>query len=115
VLARAGLGDDALRAEPLREQRLAERVVDLVRAGVREVLALEPHLAPQAATGAARRSARVGRPDPASQLRSSSAWNDRSGRMSRMPCLEPLERGHQRFGHDRRAGRTDRARRGRAT
>ena len=41
VLPRAGLGDDAALAHALREQRLAERVVDLVRAGVREILALE--------------------------------------------------------------------------
>ena len=34
VLAGAGLGDDAPLAEPPREQRLAERVVELVRAGV---------------------------------------------------------------------------------
>ena len=38
----ARLGDDPLLAETLREQRLTERVVDLVRPGVREVLALEP-------------------------------------------------------------------------
>jgi hypothetical protein len=41
VLAGAGLGDDARLAHALGEQRLAERVVDLVRAGVVEVLALE--------------------------------------------------------------------------
>ena len=41
VLARAGLGDDAGLAHPLGEQRLREDVVDLVRAGVVEVLALE--------------------------------------------------------------------------
>ena len=41
VLARAGLGDDPALAHALREQRLAERVVDLVRAGVREILALQ--------------------------------------------------------------------------
>ncbi len=41
VLARTGLGDDAGLAHPLGEQRLAEHVVDLVRAGVVEVLALE--------------------------------------------------------------------------
>ena len=41
VLARAGLGDDALLAHAPREQNLAERVVDLVRAGVEQVLALE--------------------------------------------------------------------------
>ena len=41
VLAGAGLGDDPRLAHPLGEQRLAERVVDLVGAGVVEVLALE--------------------------------------------------------------------------
>ena len=41
VLARAGLGDDPPLAQPQREQGLAERVVQLVRAGVEQVLALE--------------------------------------------------------------------------
>ena len=41
VLPRARLGDDALLAHAPREQNLPERVVDLVRAGVREVFALE--------------------------------------------------------------------------
>src|SRR3954447_15505232 len=43
VLAGARLGDDARLAHALREQALAERVVELVRARVHEVLALEPH------------------------------------------------------------------------
>ena len=41
MLARAGLGDDALLAHAARQQRLAEAVVDLVRAGVQQVFALE--------------------------------------------------------------------------
>ena len=41
VLAGARLGDDALLAHALGEQALADGVVDLVRAGVAEVLALE--------------------------------------------------------------------------
>ena len=41
VLAGAGLGDHPRLAHALGEQRLAEHVVDLVRAGVVEVLALE--------------------------------------------------------------------------
>src|SRR5713101_4434344 len=41
VLPRAGLRDDALLAHPAREQRLSERVVQLVRAGVEQVLPLE--------------------------------------------------------------------------
>ena len=48
VLAGAGLGDDAVLAHPQREQGLAERVVDLVRAGVVEVLALQIDLGPAA-------------------------------------------------------------------
>src|SRR4051794_7797870 len=41
VLAGAGLGDDAALAQALGEDGLAERVVELVRAGVEDVLALE--------------------------------------------------------------------------
>ncbi len=41
VLARARLGDDPLLAEPARDERLPDRVVDLVRARVAEVLALQ--------------------------------------------------------------------------
>ena len=41
VLSRPGLGDHALLADALGEQGLAEHVVDLVRAGVVEVLALQ--------------------------------------------------------------------------
>ena len=44
MLAGAGFGDHALLAHAQREQRLADRVVDLVGAGVVEVLALEPDL-----------------------------------------------------------------------
>ncbi len=39
VLAGARLGDDAPLAQPLGEQRLPHRVVDLVRARVRQLLA----------------------------------------------------------------------------
>ncbi len=41
VLAGARLGDDPVLAQPSREHRLAERVVQLVRAGVEEILALQ--------------------------------------------------------------------------
>ena len=46
VLARPGLGDDALLAEPTGQQRLAQHIVDLVRTGVVEVLALEQYARP---------------------------------------------------------------------
>ncbi len=42
VLARAGFGDDAALAHAPRQQRLPQAVVDLVRAGVQQVFALEP-------------------------------------------------------------------------
>src|SRR5499427_1167287 len=52
VHAGAGFGDDARLAHAAREQDLAEHVVDLVRAGVIEVLALEIDFRPApAATG----------------------------------------------------------------
>ena len=44
MLAGAGFGDHALLAHAEREQRLADRVVDFVCAGVVEVFALEPDL-----------------------------------------------------------------------
>ena len=44
VLARAGLCNDARLAHADREQDLPDAVVDLVRAGVIELVALEPHL-----------------------------------------------------------------------
>ena len=62
VLAGAGLGDDPLLAEPPREHELAERVVDLVRARVIEVLALEVEALPgrePLGAGERRRPARV--------------------------------------------------------
>ena len=66
VLARARLGDDAPLVHLAGQQRLPEHVVDLVRAGVGEVLALEehPHTEPVGEPGALGdrgRAARVAR------------------------------------------------------
>ncbi len=71
VLAGAGLGDDAGLAEPSRQQRLSECVVDLVRTGVGEVLALEVQ-----AEGRDRRSTACGgdrSQPPSARRRASSA------------------------------------------
>ena len=59
VLAGAGLGDDARLAHALGEQDLAEAVVDLVAAGVVELVALEVDLG--AARGCSRSAARRNR------------------------------------------------------
>jgi hypothetical protein len=53
VLAGPRLGDDARLAHAFGEQRLADAVVDLVRPGVVEVLALEVHLRPAGVGGEA--------------------------------------------------------------
>ena len=55
VLARAGLGDHPRLAHQLGEQRLAEHIVDLVRAGVVEVFALEQDPRAAGVLGQARR------------------------------------------------------------
>src|SRR5829696_7976884 len=62
VLARAGLGDDALLAHTVGEQDLAQGVVDLVRARVRQVLALEPDVGPAPLAGQALGEHERGRP-----------------------------------------------------
>ena len=54
VLAGAGFGDDALLAHAHGEERLAEAVVDLVRAGVEKVFALEVNLRAAEVFGEAR-------------------------------------------------------------
>ena len=54
VLARAGLGDDAGLAHAARQKDLAEAIVDLVRAGVIELVALEIDLCAAAPPGSSR-------------------------------------------------------------
>ena len=66
VLPRAGLGDDARLAHAPGEQDLADAVVDLVRAGVEEVFALEVDL--RAAQFAGEALGKVKRRGPAAEL-----------------------------------------------
>ena len=62
VLARAGLGDDALFPQPLGQKDLPERVVDFVGAGVAEVLALQIDPGPAQALGQIFGEKKRGRP-----------------------------------------------------
>ena len=63
VLTGSRLRDDPLLAQPFRDQRLAERVVDLVGARVRQVLALQPDLVAELRGQPARMRDRRGTPD----------------------------------------------------
>ena len=102
VLPGAGLGDDPALAHADREQRLAERVVDLVRAGVGQVFALEED--PRAA-GRLRSAAWLRRPASAARRSasagaSSSALKRRVVARREVGALELLDRLDQRLGHE---------------
>ena len=102
VLAGAGLGDDARLADALGEQRLAEHVVDLVRAGVVEVLALEDDAGAAGVLGEARHlgdDATAGR-CRCGAARASSAWNAGSAMRLAYAAVELVERGDERLGHE---------------
>ena len=109
VLAGPGLGDDPGLAEPPGEQRLAERVVDLVGAGVGEVLALE--VEPQASPAAGRRVRRRAQQAP----RGRQGRPRRAGRPGRAASGGRRRRPGARGARPRSAGRGgSRARRARA-
>ena len=102
VLPGAGLGHDAPLPHPHREQRLAERVVDLVRAGVRQVLALQkdPRAAARLRSAAGlRRSASAVRRSPSAAARARPGTPDRRAR-GKIGALELLDRLDERLGHE---------------
>ena len=97
VLSGAGLRDDAALAEPLSEERLAERVVELVRAGVQQILALEVEpLARREALGERqRRRAAAERGQEVMEL----GVERRVVARFAPACLELVQRRDQRLGH----------------
>ena len=99
VLSRAGLGGDPRLAHPHREQRLAERVVHLVRAGMTKVLALEVDF--RAAEFRGQVGGEVKRRRPADVLARVALQLGAKARVApRRPVgtLQLGERGHQRLG-----------------
>ena len=100
VLPRAGLGDDAALAHALREQRLAQAVVDLVRAGVQQVFALDVNaraaeVFAEAAGELQRRGAARESSQQFIQFAREAGIRARGG----IGALELLERRDQRFGN----------------
>ena len=110
MLARARLGDDARLPHALREKRLAERVVDLVCARVREVLALEPDRGTARVRGEPRRGRQLRRsPDELAQQLVELEQERRVGARGGVGRVELLKRGEQRLGHIAPAERAEAA------
>ena len=122
VLARAGLRDHPMLPHPLREERLAHRAVDLVRAGVRQILAFQED-APQPDRRREPRGVgeRRGPADEVAQQPGELALEHRIGPRLEIGRLELDGRGHERLGqvlaaefteasrrHGRRAAANDR-------
>src|SRR5262249_27907526 len=108
VLPSARLGDEPSLLHPRGEQSLPQHVVDLVRAGVAKILALE--IDPCAADvlggvpgeGARARSARI-----VAQQRRQLLLNPAIAPCSRIGLLQSHERRHQRLGHETPAIRAE--------
>ena len=102
VLAGAGLGDDAPLAHAARQQHLPQRVVDLVRAGVAEVLALQQRCGSRPASAPMRSASPSGVGRPAKRVSSRVSSSAKAG--SRRACvpgrLELVERRDQRLGDE---------------
>ena len=104
----AGFGDDARLAHAPREQRLADHVVDLVRAGVIEVLALQPDLrAAKLARPALRVIHRRGTSDVVLELALELRDELRIAAIARVLRLELVERANQRLGDEHAAIRAE--------
>ena len=101
MLSRPGLRDDALFAHPLGQQGLAERVVDLVRSGMRQVLALQVNLRAAEILAEARRMIE-GR-GPANVLMEQVAKTILKSLVALSVCvgtIQFVQGRHQRLGHE---------------
>jgi hypothetical protein len=108
VLTRAGFGDDAGFAHAFREEDLPHRVVDLVRAGVVEVFALEINLRATEVFGQTfRKVKRCGTTDEFREIVGKFALKLGVVLRAEVFGLQFLQRMHQRLGHVTSAIRTE--------
>jgi hypothetical protein len=99
MLAGAGLGDDALLAHPPRHHDLAEHVVDLVRTGVVQLLALEVDLCAAEMFGQALGEIQGRRPaDVVPEVAVHFSLERRIGLGVGVSLLQIEDQRHQRFG-----------------
>ena len=99
MLASASLGDNALRAQAFGKQCLADRIVDLVRAGVREIFTLEPDVGAPALTEPRRMRQRRRSANPLAQLALEVGLEAGFVQVIAHALLETLECGYQRLGN----------------
>ena len=100
MLSGAGFGDDARLAHPAGEQDLAHAVVDLVRAGVIELLALKiDSCAPEVFGQAPREIKRTGPADVGGEVAVQLGLERVIGLGCFVGALESEHQGHQRLGH----------------
>src|SRR5439155_11463724 len=100
VLPRAGLGDDPLLAHAQGQQRLADRVVELVRAGVAQVLALEVDVRAAEVLAQPRRGVERSRPADERAAMSGQLELELRVGLGLVPhVLELAQRAHQRLRH----------------
>ena len=109
VLAGAGLGDHPRLAHPLGEQHLADGVVHLVRAGVAEILALEPHARADLGREARREVDRRRPAHVVAQQIEAPLLECGVGAGLRVGGLERVERRHEGLGHVAAAVATEEA------
>ena len=100
MLPRAGLGDDAPLAHARGEQPLPERVVDLVRAGVGEVFALEVDARANAPREPFGEIQRRGTPRVRALLLGQKRRKRDVRARRRIRALKLIQRGHQAFGDE---------------
>jgi hypothetical protein len=101
VLPRAGLGDHPPLAHAPGEQRLPDRVVDLVRAGVVEVFALEVNLRAAEVVGETFSEVQpAGPPDELAEVAVELAFEVRINLRARVLRFELPQRRDERLGHE---------------